>query len=88
MVVDPHGISTGQVAFQGLQLVAGRNGKIAEPVRGGTLGGVVFATPGSSSLLANVVALGSKAELIDDVSAPAVLVKPLTVAGDSAGGAT
>ncbi len=60
-----------------------RSGKIAEPVRGGTVGGVVFAPPGTRSLLANVEALGSRVELSDALAAPPVLVRPLTVAGAS-----
>lgn len=58
-----------------------RNGKIAEPVRGGTMGGVVLAPPGSSSMLANVAAIGSRASLAENLSSPTLLVRNLTVAG-------
>ena len=65
-----------------------RNGKIAEPVRGGTIGGTVVAPPGTPSLLSSVAAIGSKARLVDDLSSPTLLVKTLTVGGESGGGST
>ncbi len=58
-----------------------RHGKIAEPVRGGTVGGVVLGPPGTASMLTSITVLGSTARLIDNFSGPTVLVKPLTVAG-------
>jgi len=58
-----------------------RHGKLAEPVRGGTVGGVVMAAPGNPSLLANIGAIGSMPSLSEGIFAPALLVKPLTVAG-------
>lgn len=61
-----------------------RHGKLAEPVRGGTVGGVVLAPPGRPSLLANVVGIGSKAELSEALSSPTLLVRPLVVAGAAA----
>jgi predicted Zn-dependent protease len=61
-----------------------RGGKLAEPVRGGTVGGVVLAPPGSPSMLANAEAIGRELELSDHLAAPAVLVRPLSVAGSSA----
>jgi len=60
-----------------------RHGKVAEPIRGGTVGGVVLAPPGEPSLLANTVALGSKSALADRLVAPPVLVRTLRVAGGS-----
>lgn len=60
-----------------------RGGKVAEPVRGGTVGGVVFAPPGAPSMLANLEAIGSRTELSDRLAAPPVLVRPLSVAGSS-----
>jgi|HubBroStandDraft_1064217.scaffolds.fasta_scaffold05626_5 predicted Zn-dependent protease len=65
-----------------------RNGKIAEPIRGGTLGGLVLAPPGSPSLLANLVAVGSQPELTGRVFVPPLLVKTLTVSSDAAPPAT
>jgi len=62
-----------------------RNGKLAEPVRGGTIGGTVVALPGTPSLLSCIAAIGSEARLVDDLSSPTLLVKPLTVAGDAGG---
>jgi predicted Zn-dependent protease len=60
-----------------------RGGKLAEPVRGGTVGGVVLAPPKAPSLFANLVAIGSKASVSDALVSPALLVRPLTVAGAS-----
>jgi predicted Zn-dependent protease len=61
-----------------------RNGKLAEPVRGGTVGGVVLAPPGSPSMLSPLGALGSDAVLEEGVLSPTSLVKGLTVAGPGA----
>jgi predicted Zn-dependent protease len=58
-----------------------RNGKLAEPVRGGTMGGVVLAPEGSPSMLASVAAIGSRASLSESLSSPTLLIKNLTVAG-------
>ncbi|MGD0718808.1 MAG: TldD/PmbA family protein [Thermoplasmata archaeon] len=58
-----------------------RNGKIAEPIRGGTVGGLVVAPPGTPSLLNSVRALGSRASLCDALYAPTIAVTGLTVAG-------
>jgi TldD protein len=60
-----------------------RHGKLAEPVRGGTLGGVVLATPGNPSLFANIAAVGAKPELTQGVFVPPVMVRSLTVAGEA-----
>ncbi|MGI0129499.1 MAG: TldD/PmbA family protein [Thermoplasmata archaeon] len=59
-----------------------RNGKLAEPIRGGTLGGLVLAPPGAPSLFASIQAVGARPELIGRVFVPSVLARPLTVAGD------
>jgi len=56
-------------------------GKLAEPVRGGTVGGVVLTAPGAPSLLASTEAIGSRPELADRLSSPPMLVRPLSVAG-------
>ena len=58
-----------------------RHGKLAEPVRGGTVGGVVLAPPGAPSLFANIAEIGSTPALTDGVHLPTLLVRPLTVAG-------
>jgi predicted Zn-dependent protease len=60
-----------------------RNGKIAEPVRGGTIGGTVLAPPGTPSLLTCIAAVGSEGRLVDDLFSPTLLVKSLTVAGEA-----
>jgi predicted Zn-dependent protease len=58
-----------------------RNGKRAEPLRGGTLGGVVFAPPGEPSLLTSMSAIGSAPELCGFLRSPACVVQGMTVAG-------
>jgi TldD protein len=58
-----------------------RNGKIAEPVRGGTVGGTVLSPPGSPSLLRDIRAIGSTPALAEGLRSPNVLVTPLTVGG-------
>ncbi len=58
-----------------------RGGKVAEPVRGGTVGGTVLAPKGAPSLLANLEAVGSTATLSGQVATPTVVVRPLSVAG-------
>lgn len=58
-----------------------RQGKLAEPIRGGTVGGVVMAPLGQPSLLANVAAVGSVPILSEGVYTPTLVVKPLAVAG-------
>jgi predicted Zn-dependent protease len=58
-----------------------RNGKIAEPVRGGTVGGVVLGPPGTPTMLTSVAAIGSTPSLTELFSGPTILVKTLTVAG-------
>jgi TldD protein len=65
-----------------------RNGKLAEPVRGGTVGGVALASPGAPSLLASLAGIGSRPELTGGVYVPTLWVRPLTVAGDEHPGAT
>ncbi|HXQ48931.1 MAG TPA: TldD/PmbA family protein [Thermoplasmata archaeon] len=56
-------------------------GRRAEPIRGGTLGGVVFAPPGSPSLLASIEAIGRQPELVGHLSSPAVVVDGMIIAG-------
>jgi TldD protein len=59
-----------------------RGGKLAEPIRGGTLGGLVLSAPGTPTLLANVAAIGSRPQLTGRVRVPSLLVKPMTVGGE------
>jgi predicted Zn-dependent protease len=56
-------------------------GKIAEPLRGGTIGGVVVAGTGERSLLNSVVALGKNATLTPHLSCPALVVEKMAVGG-------
>ena len=58
-----------------------RNGKLAEPIRGGTVGGIVLGPPGSRSMLHDLAAIGSKGTVSEAVCTPSLLVRPLTVAG-------
>jgi TldD protein len=58
-----------------------RHGKLAEPIRGGTVGGVVLAPHGARSLLNDIAAIGSRGTLSETISTPSLLVRPLTVAG-------
>lgn len=58
-----------------------RAGKVAEAVRGGTIGGLVIGPPGAPSLLSNVAGVGSSGALADALSAPPLLVRPFSVAG-------
>jgi TldD protein len=63
-----------------------RGGKLREPIRGGTVGGVVLAPPGSPSLLANLETMGSTATVAGMVRSAPVLVRTLSVAGDGTAG--
>lgn len=58
-----------------------RGGKRAEALRGGTLGGVVFAAQGTDSLLHQVAAIGSRTELVGALQTPPWIVAGMTVAG-------
>jgi predicted Zn-dependent protease len=60
------------------------NGKLAEPIRGGTLGGLVLGPPKAASLLANVTAIGSMPVLSGRVRVPTLLVNPMTFGGEDA----
>jgi predicted Zn-dependent protease len=59
-----------------------RHGKLAEPVRGGTVGGVVVGREGTPSLLHDLGAIGSKPELNGSLSSPTLLIRSLPVSGD------
>ncbi|MGC2205777.1 MAG: TldD/PmbA family protein [Thermoplasmata archaeon] len=65
-----------------------RHGKIAEPIRGGTLGGLVLGPQGAPSLLANLSSVGSRPELSGRVYVPPLLVRGLTVSSDERPAAT
>ena len=58
-----------------------RGGKIAEPVRGGTVGGTVLAPKGMPSVLADVEGIGSQTQMVEELVSPPLLVRTLTVAG-------
>ncbi len=60
-----------------------RGGKLAEPVRGGTVGGVALAPAEHPSLLRDIASVGSTPALVENMSSPTLLVKNLTVAGAS-----
>jgi predicted Zn-dependent protease len=59
-----------------------RDGKLAEPIRGGTVGGVALAPEGLPSLLTRLEAIGSQTQVSEMVSSPPILVRSLTVAGE------
>jgi predicted Zn-dependent protease len=59
-----------------------RGGKLAESIRGGTVGGIALGPEGSPSLMTRLEAIGSKAALSEPVSSPPVLVRSLVVAGE------
>ncbi|MCI4335641.1 MAG: TldD/PmbA family protein [Thermoplasmata archaeon] len=58
-----------------------RNGRRAEPVRGGTVGGVVLAGPGEPSLLNSIKGIGRTGHLEANLQAPTLWVAGLGVAG-------
>jgi TldD protein len=58
-----------------------RGGKLAEPIRGGTVGGSLLAAPGAPSLLAGVSHVGSRSTLVGGYSGPTVVAKGIAVAG-------
>ena len=58
------------------------HGKLAEPVRGGTVGGAVVARDGAPSLLRDLKAVGSKTKLMGALSSPTLLIRSLSVSGD------
>lgn len=62
-----------------------RHGKLSEPVRGGTVGGFVVGGEDAPSILHDLLAIGSKATLVGDLSAPTLLIRSLSVSGDEPG---
>jgi len=65
-----------------------RHGKLAEPVRGGTVGGRILAGPGDPSVFRDLASIGSQPRLRGRILAPALLVKPMELSGEGAGAAT
>lgn len=57
------------------------HGKVGEPLRGGTVGGVVVAGSGERSLLNSVVALGKRSQLTAHLSTPTLVVEKMGVGG-------
>ncbi len=76
----PDGVST---AFGGeIRLgYAIRGGRLAEPIRGGTVGGVALAGPGQPSLLASMELIGREPRLVEGLQAPTVGIRPLSISG-------
>lgn len=60
-----------------------RNGKLAEPVRGGTVGGRLLGPAGEPSFFRDLVAVGKTPKLVAGVSVPSLLTKGVTVSGES-----
>lgn len=59
-----------------------RRGKIAEPVRGGTVGGPVLTRDGRPSMLNGILATGSVPRPSRDLISPSLVVKNLIVSGE------
>lgn len=74
---DPYAGSFGGEIRIGYRI---HRGKLAEPIRGGTLGGLVFAPVETPSLLGRIRAAGARAQLVGRTLAPSVVVDGLTVA--------
>ena len=58
-----------------------RNGKIAEPVRGGIVGGVLFSPTDQASIFGSVSALGGRPRLTGILYAPTIAAAGVAVAG-------
>ncbi len=65
-----------------------RNGKLAEPVRGGTVGGRLLAPAGEPSLFRDLVAVGRTPKLVAGVSVPSLLSRGATVSSEGGSAAT
>jgi TldD protein len=59
-----------------------RGGKLAEPVRGGTVGGAVLTRDGRPSLLNGIRAMGSVARSSGDFVGPTLVLGNLVISGD------
>ncbi len=62
-----------------------RNGKLAEPVRGGTVGGRVIGPANEPSMFRDLIAVGRDPHLSGGVRVPSMLTRGLTVSGESSG---
>jgi len=62
-----------------------RRGKIAEPVRGGTVGGAVLTRDGRPSMLNGIQAMGSVARYAGDLLSPTLVVRNLVISGERSG---
>jgi predicted Zn-dependent protease len=60
-----------------------RDGKLAESIRGGTVGGIALAAEGSPSLMTRLEAVGSRPAFSEAVLSPPVLVRTLSVGGET-----
>jgi predicted Zn-dependent protease len=60
-----------------------RDGKLAEPIRGGTVGGLVIGPPEQPTLFRDLIAVGANPRLSGGVRVPTLLSRGLTVSGDS-----
>src|SRR5208283_274825 len=58
-----------------------RHGKLAEPVRGGTVGGGVVTREGTPSLLHDLSVIGARPKLIGSLSSQKLLVRNISVSG-------
>ena len=59
-----------------------RGGKIAEPIRGGTVGGYAMAPAGQPSLLRDISVVGSEPRLCGSLAMPTLLVSGVSVGGE------
>jgi predicted Zn-dependent protease len=60
-----------------------RNGKLAEPLRGGTVGGRLLGPAGEPSFFRDLGAVGRTPKLVAGVSVPSLLTRGVTVSGES-----
>jgi predicted Zn-dependent protease len=58
-------------------------GKLAEPLRGGTVGGAAFGPSETPPLLPSILAIGTHPTLVGHLKAPSLLVKGFPVAGST-----
>jgi predicted Zn-dependent protease len=65
-----------------------RNGKLAEPLRGGIVGGRLVSPTGQPSLFGQLVSVGRAPKLVAGVSVPSLLTQGVTVSGEGAAAPT